>query len=633
MSDVNIMIVEDKKIVAMDIENSLNALGYRVCASVTSGEEAVKKAEETHPDLILMDIMLSGEMDGIEAAGEIRSRMDVPVIYLTAYADDNTLRQATITEPYGYLIKPFEEKELGTSIKIALYKHNMEHKLREDEQWLTTTLNSIGDAVIATDEDGFIRLINPVAEVLTGWKENSGKGEALEAVVRIMDDQNGNSAANHLRRVLYDGDQIVLSPETVLISKDERRWPIEGNMAPIQGSGNRMMGAVLVFRDLTQKKRLEQEVLKSQKLDVVEALAENVAHGFNNYLTMIIGYIALAQIDAEQGEMVDEKLKKAKEACLLAKDLTRQLLWFSRGRTPRKETTFISKLARDCVNLTLKGSSLKCRFHIPHDLWPVEIDKGQIHQALSNVILNTLLAASEKESIELRIENTTAPSHDGSALKTGKYVKLSICGQIEPSSQEDLAHMFDPTFVINQGEKGLGLATVYSIVHGHGGCVNAEPLNDSRTAIHIYLPASDKEVVETKYMEGEFPLGKGKVLLMDDEEMIRDAVGRVLRYFGYEVILAKNTGEALELHEKCLNDREPFDVIIMDLATTEDVELKETVEKLHEIQPNAKAILSCRYTENPIMLNYKEYGFVDVIAKPYQVEELNKTLHRAIVNP
>jgi len=177
MGKAQILIVEDERIVAHDIEKSLRNLGFDVCASVPSGEEALEKAEGQRPDLVLMDIMLKGDMNGIEAAEQIRSRFNIPVVYLTAYADEEVLERAKITEPFGYIIKPFEERELGSAIKMALYKHKMERKLKESEEWFSTTLKSIGDAVITTDKEGRVTFMNPVAESLTGWGRGGCQGQ------------------------------------------------------------------------------------------------------------------------------------------------------------------------------------------------------------------------------------------------------------------------------------------------------------------------------------------------------------------------------------------------------------------------------------------------------------------------
>jgi len=198
----SILVVEDERIVAEDIQKSLQNLGYTILAVVSSGEKAIQKARGENPDLVLMDIVLKGEMDGIEAAERIYSQFNIPVVYLTAYADEKKLQRAKVTEPYGYLLKPFEERGLHTTIEMALYKHRMEKKVRESEQWLFTTLKSIGDAVIATDTQGLVTFMNPVAETLTGWNQKDAVGRPLDDILTIVDEETGRKIENPAQRVL-----------------------------------------------------------------------------------------------------------------------------------------------------------------------------------------------------------------------------------------------------------------------------------------------------------------------------------------------------------------------------------------------------------------------------------------------
>jgi PAS domain S-box-containing protein len=260
MEAVNVMVVEDESIVAEDIKRSLLNMGYSVSAVISSGEDAIKTAGELKPDMILMDIVLRGEMNGIEAAGRIRSDFNIPVIYLTAYTDEKILEQAKLTEPFGYIIKPFEDKELHSVIEMALYKKLMENKLRESQDWLSTVLHSIGDGVIATDKDGKVIFINPVAEKLTGWNQDDAKGRDLEEVFNIINEETEEKAENPAMKVIKEGVILNLANHTILISKDNKKIAIDDSAAPIKNSKGEITGVVLVFHDITERRRMEKEL-------------------------------------------------------------------------------------------------------------------------------------------------------------------------------------------------------------------------------------------------------------------------------------------------------------------------------------------------------------------------------------
>lgn len=256
------MVVEDARIIARDIQNCLANMGHDVCDVVSSGEEAVKKAAEYRPDLVIMDIMLQGDMDGIEAAGEIRSLFDIPVVYLTAYSDVKCLERAKITEPFGYIIKPYEERGLQIIVEIALYKSSMEKKLKESEEWFATTLKSIGDAVIATNRDCCVKFINPGAEEMTGWSQDEAAGKPLEEVFHIINEKTREPAENPAARVIEEGITLGLANHTVLIARDGREIPIDDSAAPIKDNRGSVCGVVLVFRDITERRKAEEKLRK-----------------------------------------------------------------------------------------------------------------------------------------------------------------------------------------------------------------------------------------------------------------------------------------------------------------------------------------------------------------------------------
>lgn len=272
MEKAKILVVEDEAVIAKNLQRRLEKMGHSVPAVIATGEEALKETKHQRPDLVLMDIVLLGEMDGIEAADQIRACCDIPVIYLTAYADKKTLKRAKKTEPFGYIVKPFEDKELSITIEMALYKHRMEKRVRERESWLSTTLKSIGDAVIATDAEGRVTFMNPVAQSLTGWKQKKAAGRPLREIFMIINEKTGNVEESPATRVIRNNKVIGLKNHS-LVAKDGTKIPIGDSAAPIKDEKGNIIGVVLVFSDISELRKREEE---REKLihDLQSALAE-----------------------------------------------------------------------------------------------------------------------------------------------------------------------------------------------------------------------------------------------------------------------------------------------------------------------------------------------------------------------
>jgi len=627
MAKAQILVVEDEGIIAQDIQNTLKKLGYAVPAIAYSGKEGIEKAQEIQPDLVLMDIVLGGGIDGIEAAEQIRRRFHIPVVYLTAYADEKTLQRAKITEPFGYILKPFEEKELYITIEMALYKHEMERRLKESQQWLTTTLKSIGDAVIATDINGCVIFMNPIAESLTGWKQKEASGKHLKKIFNIINEKTGKQVDDPVTRVLREGIVVGLANHTLLISKDGTRRSIDDSGAPIKDENGKIIGVVLVFRDVSEKRRIEQELMKADKLNSLGILAGGIAHDFNNILTAILGNIILAKEFTRPGEKIYERLIEAEKASLRAKGLAQQLLTFSSGGAPIKKTMFISELLKESALFALSGSNVQCEFSISNNLWAVEIDEGQINQAINNLIINAIQSMPEGGRIKLTAENVTVSEGE----KKGRYVKISIVDQGIGIPKEHLPKIFEPYFTTKQKGSGLGLAIVYSIIKKHDGYIEVETELGVGTTFKVYLPASLKNVFMRKGLKEKIQTGKGKILVMDDEELVRKVIGEMLVFLGYEVEFAKEGIEAIELYKKAKAQGQPFDAIIMDLTIPIGMGGKETINKLLEIDPTVKAIVSSGYSTDPVMTEFTKYGFKGFIIKPFKIKELGEVLYRVIM--
>ena len=322
-----ILIVEDEAVVAMSLADTLKRMGYTTSGPVANGKQALQCAESDQPDLVLMDIRIQGEMDGIETAAELNKRHRLPILYLTAYTDDSTLSRAQVTEPYGYLVKPFEERELRSAIEIALYRHKSEMKLRKVEHWLAATLRSAGDGVISVDQDLRVNFINPVAEVLTGWKQAEALGRDIEEVLPITDPRGKPCVPAKL--ALAEGIVVTLEAGHTALSRDGRVYPIDDSAAPIRDSEGKIIGVVVIFRSAQEREHLESRILSVQRLESLGRLTAGVAHDYNNLLTVIQGNLHSIRDGQRIAESVDEALAAAERAG----KLTRQLLTFGHERS------------------------------------------------------------------------------------------------------------------------------------------------------------------------------------------------------------------------------------------------------------------------------------------------------------
>lgn len=296
MAPTRVWIVEDEAIVAMDLKTRLQALGYDVLGISSYGEDAVEKVAEHKPDLVMMDIVLKGEMDGITAAGIIRQEMEIPVIYLTAYADEKTIGRAKVTEPFGYILKPFEERDVLTVIEIALYKASMERRLRESERWISTMIRSMGEGIIATDTDAMVKFMNPVAVGLTGINEKDAIGKPSSKIFQIETGEKGHHAPDPVLRALIDQKTIISEETMTLTSRDGERRYIEFTTAPIRDDRGSLFGAVLIFRDITDRIHAEEE-LERHREHLEELVAERTSElrKANEKLEQMLHYIDMTE--------------------------------------------------------------------------------------------------------------------------------------------------------------------------------------------------------------------------------------------------------------------------------------------------------------------------------------------------
>jgi signal transduction histidine kinase/ActR/RegA family two-component response regulator len=419
----------------------------------------------------------------------------------------------------------------------------------------------------------------------------------------------------------------------LLVARDGTRRAIASSAAPIRDNRGGMVGAVLVLRDVTEKQKAEAQMLTESKLQSVGLLAGGIAHDFNNMLTTIIGNLSLARTPEFAGDETPQLLAEAEKAALRAKDLTQQLLTFAKGGAPIRKPILLQELIRESCQFALRGSNVQCDCLLAGETWPVEVDEGQIRQILNNLVINARQAMPDGGKIEVRTENVELSARSLPSLAPGKHVKISIADQGPGIHPDHLPRIFEPYFTTKKAGNGLGLATVYSIVRKHDGQINVLSEPGNGTTFEIYLPASQKPVPPAPPQpETDNFSGRGRVLIVDDETAIQKLLTTMLRKFGYETKTAGDGVEAIEHFTTARSGGTPFDAIIMDLTIPNGMGGCEAIRRLRELDPQVRAIASSGYSLDPVMANYRDYGFCGVIPKPYRAEELNRILKDVMRN-
>jgi PAS domain S-box-containing protein len=525
-----------------------------------------------------------------------------------------------------------EFRELADSANVMLSRRQkVEKALQESEERMAVTFRSIAEGVITTDTEGKIRLLNRVAEQLTGWKQEEAVGKPLTEVFRVINVKTREPIENPVDMAMT-GREVGLTSDIILVARDGTERIVYESAAPILDGESNVIGVVMVFQDITQRQHMEQEAQRAQKLESLGLLAGGIAHDFNNLLSTILGNINLVRMytDTDGDEKILKTLLRTEKAVSRAKNLTQQLLTFARGGDPIRKTHSIAKLVKESTSLSLRGSNVKCDTQLPADLWTVEVDEGQLIQVFNNLLINARQAMPEGGTIKLTAENITLDRSFDRLTKKGDYVKISVEDHGTGMPGEHLQKVFDPYFTTKENGSGLGLASSYSIVLKHEGYITVDSEVGQGTTFCVYLPAS---VGKADQIEGpqERPVpGKGRILVMDDEEMLLVMVEDMLAFLGYEAEGVCDGDEAIAFYTRAMKTGESFDAVVMDLTIPGGMGGEETIKRLLKIDPCIKAIVSSGYSNSPLMSNYKSYGFKERIVKPYTIEELSRALHAVL---
>src|SRR5438876_10090983 len=529
-----------------------------------------------------------------------------------------------------------QQRAYVAMVRDVTERKRFEQQIAAEKESLGVTLRAIGDGVITTDVNGKVIMLNSEAEKLTGWSSKEGIGQPLKSVFDVTIDLAAQAKAQK-SGYRSEAQSILLNlPENVtLTSRDGNERIIEQVASPIRDNKNEVAGVVLVFRDITERQRNEAERRKAETLEQLGLLAGGIAHDFNNLLTSIIGNISLASLLLPPDNELTTRLIDAKNASLRARDLAQQLLTFARGGAPIKKTASIGKLIQDTVSFSLRGSHNRSEFEFGADLWPAEIDAGQISQVIANLVVNAHQAMPNGGTLHVSCENfrynanTTPVVPD---LPPGDYIRISIRDEGAGIPEEYLKRIFDPYFTTKPKGNGLGLATTYSIIKNHNGLVTVKSQLHVGSTFTLYLPAALHQEMPAEQPRAVTPAmtGSGRVLVVDDEESVRTLVHFTLTRLGYEVMETETALQGVNLYLEKFQAGERFDAVILDLTLPGGMGGKEALKKLIEIDPTVNAIVSSGYATDATMSRYQDFGFHGVIAKPYEAAELGKIIYDVI---
>ncbi len=628
-----VLIVDDDLTMRLLERESLEQAGF-VVEEAADGIQALAAFRRLNPDIVLFDVMMP-EMDGFTLCKEIRKTEGgqlTPLLMVTGLDDLESINRAYEMGATEFIAKPINWTLLGHHVRYMLRASsafadlkNSEEALREERDRAKQYLDIVGVLVMVLDAAGTIILVNRKGCEILGVKEGEMLGKNWFDTF-LPQGRRGKAKEDFLR--LTGGDiKLLKYYEIPVVTKGGEDRILSVHTSLMRNQTGDIAGILFSGEDITERKKMENELVKVEKLESIGILAGGIAHDFNNILTAILGNINLIRMSADPNDKMYKRLMEAEKATLRATDLTQQLLTFSRGGAPVKKTTSIAVIIKESSSFVLRGSNVKCELRIADEVWPTEADAGQMSQVIQNLVINASQAMPEGGVIRIHLDNLTLRAGAGVPLPEGKYIKIVVEDQGTGISEEHLQKIFDPYFTTKRKGNGLGLAIVYSIMKSHGGYITAESSVGIGTIFTLYLPASEKHITEEK-PAGEDPIsGKGRILIMDDEEMVRNVTGEMLNDIGYEIAYANDGLEMIDVFMKARESARPFDAVILDLTVPGGMGGKEAIKKLRKIDPHVIAIASSGYSVDPVMSNYKSYGFTAVLAKPDRYSELSNILH------
>jgi PAS domain S-box-containing protein len=504
-------------------------------------------------------------------------------------------------------------------------RRRAEGALRASEERYRALFEQAVEGIYQSSPDGRFLRANPAAARLLGY------ASAEDLVARGLAPKLYTQPDRYqeiFSRLERDGRLNEFESE-INCGDGHTRW-ISENARVIRDAGGGISYIESFISDISERKRLEQEMLRTSKLESVGLLAGGIAHDFNNILTVIMGNIALAALVSDAHDSVLQLLQAAERATLRARDLTQQLLTFAKGGDPVRTAVNLAELIQESAQFARHGSNVRCDFDLLPDLWPVNADKGQLAQVMQNLVINAVQAMPNGGVIRISARNVSVPPHSSRPLAAGDFVRIDIADSGVGITPENLAKIFDPYFTTKRQGSGLGLATAYSIVHKHQGLIEVESEQGRGTIFHIWMPALPAAPLGPVVPETQLLEMTGRVLFMDDDEPIREMAKVMLSRLGFEVMIVNDGAAAVDAYREARDAGRPFDVVVMDLTVPGGMGGREALEHLRSLDPRVRAIVSSGYSSDPVMANYRNYGFRGMVGKPYKTGDFAKVLREVI---
>jgi len=560
-------------------------------------------------------------LESIRHAALTVSRWEYEGRYIAPTGEEKYLRGVSIPEE-----RPGEIVFNGMVLDITEQKR-AEVALAESRKRYRDLIESINEIVWEIDATGRLTYISPNIEKLSGYRQAEiiGKMPYEFMWAMNMEELKGRFAGS------FDSQYPFITSEVIIVHKQGVHIAVEVSGNPFYLKEGRFCGYRGILRDISEMKRLQEEMIKSQKLESIGTLAGGVAHDFNNLLMGILGYIGLAKLNAQQEMVVERSLSKAEESCMRAKELARRLLTFSRGGDPQMKPIDIREAVRESAKLVLSGSNIQCRYYLAKQLHPVQADEEQIRQAIGNIIINAVEASPAGGSISVKGENVAYRRKDEKP-----FIKVTISDRGKGISKECLGSVFDPYFTTKDmgalKGTGLGLSISYSIIKKHGGDITVQSEVGKGTSVSVYLPAWSGGTQAKSTVKEEPPVSDNpevsvkRILVMDDEPLIRSFLEETMSFLGYDVSACDEGLKAVEIYREAMASR-PYDLVVLDLTVRGGLGGQETIQRLLDVDPAVTAIICSGYTDDPVISHCGAYGFKGAWVKPVSIEQIKTTLN------